>query len=233
MELIKVTEQNGEQLVSARELHEFLEVGRDFTNWIKGRIDKYGFEEGKDYSPILANLVESTPRARMDYILKLDMAKEISMVENNEKGMQARRYFIECEKKLKNQIKVPTTLKEALLLALQQQEQIEQQQLLIESQKPKVEFYDEIIDSKDTIDIGQLAKTLNIKNIGRNKLFEILRDKSILDRRNQPYQTFIDRGYFKTIETSYVQGGDVKIHIKTVVYQKGVDYIRKLLKEVD
>ena len=199
MELIKVTEQNGEQLVSARELHEFLEVGRDFTNWIKGRIEKYGFEEGKDYSPILANLVESTPRARMDYILKLDMAKEISMVENNEKGMQARRYFIECEKKLKNQIKVPTTLKEALLLALQQQEQIEQQQLLIEAQKPKVDFYDEIIESKDTIDIGQLAKTLNIKNIGRNKLFEILRDKSILDRRNQPYQTFIDRGYFKTI----------------------------------
>lgn len=139
--------------------------------------------------------------------------------------------FEKMKNALNTQMRVPTNFKEALLLALEQQERIEKQQAQIEYQKPKVEFYDEIIDSKDTIDIGQLAKTINVKNIGRNKLFEILREKSILDRRNQPYQSFIDRGYFKTIETSYVQGGDVKIHIKTVVFQKGVDYIRKLLKE--
>jgi Rha family phage regulatory protein len=107
--------------------------------------------------------------------------------------------FERMKNALNTTIKVPTNFKEALLLALEQQEIIEKQQEQIEYQKPKVEFYDEIIDSKDTIDIGQLAKTLNVKNIGRNKLFEILREKSILDRRNQPYQTYIDRGYFKTI----------------------------------
>ena len=110
------------------------------------------------------------------------------------------------------------------------QKEIENYKKEIEYQKPKVEFYDQIIDSKDTIDIGSLAKTLNIRNIGRNKLFEILRERKILDSKNQPYQTYIDRGYFRTIETSYIQGGDVKIHIKTVVFQKGVDYISKILK---
>mgnify|MGYP006372036263 CR=1 FL=1 len=98
-ELIKVTEQNGEQLVSARELYEFLEVKSKFADWIKNRIEKYGFEENQDFVTISKNL-ENGGR-EIDYILKLDMAKELSMVEGNEKGKIARKYFIECEKKLK------------------------------------------------------------------------------------------------------------------------------------
>lgn len=90
--------------VDARSLHAFLEVGRDFTNWIKGRITKYGFTLDSDYvvvenlsSPILASS-KSRQQKQIDYLLILDMAKELSMVENNEKGRQARRYFIRCEK---------------------------------------------------------------------------------------------------------------------------------------
>ena len=102
-ELIKVTEQNGEQLISARELHEFLEVKSRFNDWIKNRIEKYDFEENQDFVTITKKLVtaQGNESNYLDYILKIDMAKELSMVENNEKGSQARKYFIECEKKLK------------------------------------------------------------------------------------------------------------------------------------
>lgn len=92
----------GQQVVSGRELHKYLEVGRDFVTWIKERIEKYQFEENMDFT-----VVSSFPqnggkggRPKTDYILKLDMAKEISMIENNEQGRKARKYFIECERKL-------------------------------------------------------------------------------------------------------------------------------------
>ena len=101
-ELVKVVEENGVSLVSARELHEFLEVGRDFSTWIKERIAKYGFEEGVDFSPVLGNSTESMGRSRVEYMLKLDMAKELSMVENSDKGRQARKYFIEVERDIKS-----------------------------------------------------------------------------------------------------------------------------------
>ena len=220
-ELIKVTEENGEQLVSARELYEFLELDKSqWARWTKKNIEEI-FEENQEYQrlDIVSNGNNTT-----EYVLKLDVAKELSMLARNEKGKQIRKYFIELEKAWNSPEKI---MARALQIANHQIETYKQQ---IEYQKPKVEFYDQIIDSKDTIDIGSLAKTLNIKNLGRNKLFEILRERKILDSKNQPYQTYIDRGYFRTIETSYIQGGDVKIHIKTVVFQKGVNYINKLLK---
>ena len=220
-ELIKVTEENGEQLVSARELYEFLELDKSqWARWTKKNIEEI-FEENQEYQrlDIVSNGNNTT-----EYVLKLDVAKELSMLARNEKGKQIRKYFIELEKAWNSPEKI---MARALQIA---NHQIETYKQKIEYQKPKVEFYDQIIDSKDTIDIGSLAKTLNIKNLGRNKLFEILRERKILDSKNQPYQTYIDRGYFRTIETSYIQGGDVKIHIKTVVFQKGVNYINKLLK---
>ena len=105
-ELIKIqTNEVGENCVSARELHEGLEVGRDFTTWVKGRISKYGFEENIDFT--IVNLAPPNRGAswggnnKLDYIITVDMAKELCMVENNELGRQFRKYFIECEKKLK------------------------------------------------------------------------------------------------------------------------------------
>lgn len=96
----------------ARTLHAFLEVGKDFTTWIKDRIEKYGFLENQDFALLSQNCEQPTDRfspnlgktpkggrPTSDYHLALDMAKELSMVENNEKGRQARRYFIECERR--------------------------------------------------------------------------------------------------------------------------------------
>lgn len=99
-QLLNIQVKDGKQLVSARELHEFLEVGRDFTSWIKGRIEKYDFEEGTDFSMIKSFHQNGGKggRPQEDYVLTVEMAKELSMVENNEKGKFARRYFIQCEK---------------------------------------------------------------------------------------------------------------------------------------
>ena len=81
--------------------------------------------------------------------------------------------------------------------------------------------------------MAEVAKVLKIKGYGRNNLFEFLRNKKILQRNNQPYQKYIDLGYFRVVETKFNKpNGDIGINIKTLVYQKGLEYIRKLvLKE--
>lgn len=102
-----------------------------------------------------------------------------------------------------------------------------------ERMKPKEEFFDAVTDSKDAIDMGQVAKVLNYPKIGRNKLFEILRNNGVLQQNNQPYQKYVDCGYFRVIEQKYeVKPGEIRINIKTLVFQKGVDYIKKLLDKV-
>ena len=230
-DLIKITTKDGKQLVSARELHEFLEIKTDFRKWFP-RMCEYGFVENIDYTPVKfvhpMNLQECT-----DYAISIDMAKELSMIQRTEKGKQARLYFIECEKKLKE-----VDVKANLLLSIYNggQEGIAAAKKLTELEVeeatkpllPKAEFYDAVTDSKDAIPMSSVAKVLNIKGIGRNKLFEILRDKNILRGNNEPYQTMVDRGYFRVIETKYTKNGDTHINLKTLVTQKGLDYIRKI-----
>lgn len=131
--------------------------------------------------------------------------------------------------KLKRALDLVQEAYEEELEILRQKNEAQQNQLL--EQKPKVEFYDDVTGSNDTIDMGEVAKVLNIKGIGRNKLFEILRNKNILQQNNQPYQKFIDIGYFRVIESKYsLPNGDIKINLKTVVFQKGLDFLRKTLK---
>jgi phage anti-repressor protein len=112
--IVKHVKLNGEDIptVNARELYAFLGIKRDFSNWIKSRIEDYGFVESQDYtigrdlrSPNLAN-AKSRAVIAIDYHLTLDMAKELCMIERNDKGRQARRYFIACEKKVLAQYRV-------------------------------------------------------------------------------------------------------------------------------
>ena len=107
-ELISLTQSaiNGElqQTVNARELHAFLEVGKDFSNWIKNRLETLGSIENEDYlviQEVFPNFGEKGGRPKIEYYLTLDVAKHIAMMEKNEKGLQIRQYFIECEKKLR------------------------------------------------------------------------------------------------------------------------------------
>ena len=140
-ELIKINNNvNGEPIVSARNLHEYLGATERFGAWFD-RQKGYGFVESVDYQGCkvfntLAN------QEVIDFALTLNTAKEISMLQRTEKGKEARLYFLECEKVAKKEvgfIGVPKSFKEALYLAAQQQEIIEQQQALIAESAPKAE----------------------------------------------------------------------------------------------
>lgn len=133
-----------------------------------------------------------------------------------------------------NALTPKTTLEKQLIIqqAMQlQQEMIAELEDKVAKLEPAAEFAYQICSSKDAIDIGNCAKVLN-RNIGRNRLFEFLRNKNILQQDNIPYQKYIDSGYFRVIETKFtIPSGETKISLKTLVLQKGVAYINKLLKE--
>ena len=129
-------------------------------------------------------------------------------------------------------IGVPRTFAQALRLAADQQEKIEKQQKLISDQKPKVEFFDAVAESKTAVSMNDAAKSLNFNNVWRNKLFDILRTQKVLMSDNVPYQKYVDAGYFRVIEQKWTgKDGMPQISYKTLVYQKGIDYIRKLLEK--
>lgn len=125
----------------------------------------------------------------------------------------------------------PKTYAEALRRLADEAEKMEALQKQNQLMQPKAEFFDAVTDSKTAIPLGDVAKILDM-GIGRNKLFEFLRQKSILTYDNRPYQKYIDAGYFRVIEQKYEVNGEVRINIKTLVFQKGIDWIRKqLVKE--
>lgn len=131
--------------------------------------------------------------------------------------------------KLKKAMELAQEAYEEELARLRAENQEKENKLL--EQKPKVEFYDDVTGSTDTIDMKEVAKVLHIKGYGRNNLFEFLRNKKVLDRDNQPFQKYVDCGYFRIIESRFIlPTGETRINLKTVVFQKGLDYIRKLLK---
>lgn len=104
----------------------------------------------------------------------------------------------------------------------------ESQQHKIAIDAPKVEFYDEVVDSKDALPMDRVVKLLNI-GIGRNRLFAFLREKKVLMPNNTPYQKYVELGWFRCVESKFSKpNGDTCINIKTVVLQKGLDGIRKM-----
>lgn len=176
-ELIPITEKaiNNEsvQTVNARELHEYLEITTRFNDWVTARISDYDFVENQDYITFTENLVKGRPRK--DYYISLDMGKELSMVERNDKGRQARKYFIDCEKQLlqKTQQLVLPTAKDLALMVIQAEEEkerllLENQQKaeIIEAQRPSVEFVERFVDGSKLYSLTEAAKVLGFKRKG-------------------------------------------------------------------
>ena len=127
MELIKIIEREGRQLVSGRELHEFLEIGTKYKDWFP-RMVEYGFEEEVDFIKVAqkraTNNLKNPVTTVIDHTISIDMTKEISMIQRTEKGKIARQYFINCEKKLKEVKKLtPMELMELQFKALKEQEE--------------------------------------------------------------------------------------------------------------
>ena len=155
-----------------------------------------------------------------------------------DKAGQFKEKYIDAFNRMEETIKnggyaIPQTFSQALMLAAKQQEKIEEQNRLILEQEPKVQFFDAVASSKDAIEMKSVANTLDFVGVGRNKLFEILRDAGVLTHKNQPMQRFIDNGCFRTIEQKYEKSdGEICINIKTLVYQKGVNYIKSLLEKM-
>ena len=221
-ELIKVTEQNGEQLVSARELYEFLELDKSqWARWTKKNIEEI-FEENQEYQrlDIVSNGNNTT-----EYILKLDVAKELAMLSRSEKGKEIRKYFIELEKAWNSPEKI---MARALQITNHQIETYKQQ---IEYQKPLVEFADKMLGSKDSLLIRVYAKLLNDEGlkIGEKKLYSWFRDNGYLNRSNEPYQQYME--YFEVKVSTYDTPFGTKTNTTTLIKPKGQLYFFKKLKE--
>ena len=237
-ELIKIEVKDGQQLASGRELHKFLEIGTEYMKWFS-RMINYGFVENVDFIVIVKNDEDDTAfggiRKSTDHLIKLNMAKEISMLQRNEKGKEARTYFIKCEEAWNSPEMILARANQIQSRMIEDYtKKIEVLENKIQEDKPKVEFYNDVTDSKHTCDMQTVAKVLNFKGVGRNTLFEILRNENILQLDNKPYQKFVDAGWFRLIETKYndEMSGELRIYFKTVVFQKGIEKISNILKQL-
>jgi anti-repressor protein len=234
-ELIKIEKReigkNEVNAVDGRELHSHLGSGQQFSNWITKRISKYGFRQGVDYIGI-NNPIYSPPRK--EYYLSIDMAKELAMVENNGKGREARRYFIECEKALTKPA-IPESRDEVMARGMiAAQEVIAEQTKALEDAKPKIDFHDSVMASTRNFKVGEAAKLIASdtgKSFGRNTMMELLRRlKWIMKSTNEPYQSIIDRGYM-TMRMDCVGKVGFKKVVKTpLITPKGLERLAPKIK---
>lgn len=180
--------------VSARDLHAFLEVKSRFNDWIANRIKDFDFVENQDYLTLTKKIVSGG--LAKEYLLTLNMAKELSMVERNEKGKQARQYFIQCEKQLKvaqKQFAIPQTLPEALRLAADLADKNAALEKKAKEDAPKVEFCDKVVADNDAMTITRAAKLINYPP---RKLKDYIRQIGWLYANSDtPMQSTITSGY--------------------------------------
>lgn len=235
-ELINVTlNENHEPVVSGRQLHETLGVKTRYNDWFN-RMTEFGFTENEDYLAITQKRVTAQGNAtnQTDHIIKLDMAKEIAMIQRTDKGKEVRTYFIQVEKDFNSPEKI---MARALLMADKKVHKLEAQ---IEADRPKVLFADAVSASKSSCLIGELAKILkqNGIDIGQNKLFQWLRSNGYLisrrgDSWNQPTQKSMDLELFELKKTNINHAdGHTTTNTTTKVTGKGQQYfVNKFLNQ--
>ena len=199
MELIKLTKnKDGIETVNARELHAFLEVKTRFNDWIANRISEFGFSENKDFVSLTENLV-SGGKQKVFHI-SIDMAKELSMLERNDKGKQARLYFIECER-IANAKQVPQSFAEALQLAANQAKQLE-------AQAAKVNYFDKVCDTTGLVNATQVGQKFKMSAVTLNKNLDGLNVYNRSVKRGRAFQKwFVDagNGIMRQTELGYPQ----------------------------
>ena len=211
--LIPINYDNPERpTVSGRELHEFLQVGADYRHWFP-RMVEYGFTEGEDFNPVKIDRVQNeggrkVTRTVDDHQLTIPMAKELCMIQRNERGKQARQYFLAVEAQWNSPEAV---MRRAVLIATKQNKQLvnanRQLTARVTELEPKGVFADAVSASKSSILIGELAKIVrqNGVDMGQNRLFDYLRKNGYLVRgnrtdRNMPTQRSMELGLFEIKE---------------------------------
>ena len=230
-EIIKIDSDNK---VSGRELHEFLDVGRDFTTWMKQMIG-YGFNEHADFEVYTQSGENpSGGRPSVDYRMTIDMAKEICMLQRTEKGKQARQYFIECERRLKGQ-EQPVTLEQQMaqgLLAAQKlldttRLELAQTKQIVNELQPKASYYDLILQSKSLMSVSKIAKDFGKSAVWLNRKLEENKVQYSQGGVWLLYQKYADKGY--TQSTTHAID-DEHSRLLTKWTQKGRLFIYELLK---
>ena len=235
---IKVND-NQEQIVSGRELHMFMGIETRYDTWFN-RMLQYGFEEGKDFC---SKMSESTGgRPSTDHLMKIDMAKELCMLARNEKGKQARQYFLEVEREWNSPEK---TMARALLMAQKtienNKERISQLESDNDRMRPKEIFADAVAASDQTILIGDLAKLIkqNGRDMGQKRLFAWMRENGFLIKRkgadyNSPTQRAMEMGLFRVKETAITRpDGHTMVNKTTKVTGKGQQYFLNIFLTID
>lgn len=225
-EIIKVEiNENQEAVVSGRMLHEGLGVETRYNDWFS-RMCEYGFEENKDYQSFTQKRVKPQGgRPEIDHAIKLDMAKEICMIQRSEKGRKIRKYFIEVEKELNSPEKIMArAIKIAENKLSEATNKIKTLEQKAEEDKPKVIFADSVAGSKTSILIGELAKLIkqNGYDIGQNRLYDWLRTNGYLINRrgnsyNCPTQKSMDMKLFEVKERTIINPNNNVIIKKTVM----------------
>lgn len=232
----------GQPTVSARELHEGLEIKTAFKDWFP-RMAEYGFEAGKDFNLLKNERVQiegnrEVKREIIDYQITVDMAKQICMIQRSEKGRQYRQYFLDLEKAWNTPEQVfarALKMADQTIAKLQDTNKFLEQK--IESDRPKTIFADAVSTSKTSILIGDLAKLIcqNGYQIGQKRLFQWMRDNGYLMKKgfsyNMPMQRYVEQGLFE-VKESNVQNpdGSVRITRTTKVSGKGqVYFVNKFL----
>ena len=241
-ELIKIEiNENGEQLISARELHKFLEVKTKFKDWFP-RMCEYGFIENKDYILVAQKRATNNPKNPLteinDYLMKISMAKELSMIQRNAKGKEAREYFIKCEeawnsdemimaRALQIQNRKIITYKKQIE-ELEYSNQIKDQQ--IAEFKPIKDYVDTILSSPDALAISQIAADYGMTGAELNK---VLHEKGVIKKIGGQWllcKKYLGKGYTQSKTYSYktVFGLD-KTNVSTYWTQKGRLKIHEIL----
>ncbi len=229
-ELIPINMNDPERItVSARDLHEFLEVETRFNDWFH-RMCEYGFAENHDFRFYSKMSNTSGGRPAQDAQITIDMAKELCMLQRNEKGKQARQYFIQLEKDWNSPEKV---MARALQIANKKLQVLEAQ---AEENRPKVLFADSVAASHTSILIFDLAKILkqNGVEIGGHRLFDWMRKNGYLVRRdgndhNMPTQRSMEMGLFEVKETTVSHSdGHISVNKTPKVTGKGQQYFINL-----
>lgn len=237
MQLVTLNESH-EPIVSGRTLHRELGVGTEYAKWMT-RMTEYGFVEGQDFNSVKIDEVRQegnrhVKREITDHALKLDMAKEIAMIQRTEKGKEVRQYFIQVERDYNSPEKV---MARALLMANNKVLTLETQ---VEELKPKALFADAVAASKTSILMGELAKLMNQNGvkIGGTRLFAWMRENGYLIKRkgqdwNTPTQRAMEMGLFEIKERTHSNpDGSIIISRTTKVTGKGQQYfINKFLAE--
>lgn len=234
--LIKIEERNGEQLVSGRELHKFLEIKARFNDWFP-RMCEYGFIENKDYIAITQKRVtaQGNETTYTDYLMKISMAKELSMLQRNERGKQAREYFIKCEEAWNSEDMV---LARALQIQnkkiLGYKEHIEVLENKIKEDAPRVSFAETIEKASDCILVREFSKIIANEGIhlGEKSLYKWFREKGFIFKNStEPMQSAVQRGLFKVSERVIkAVTGDI-VRSTTKITGKGQIYFLGLLKK--